>query len=93
MTDEHAKRVGARASPHRNATSTSDDESATTVHGGGKQFAKDVGDPDTDEVARQTEGSGKQFAWDTETEPDETELPDDHASGAGEQFIPGPDGR
>lgn len=94
MTDEHPNRVGGKGfAPSVRNVDEHDDESATTVHGGGKQFAKDVGDPETDEVARQTEGSGKQFAWDTEAELDEPEIPDEPASGSGKQFRPGPDGR
>lgn len=93
MTKDHAEHVGGKGfAPSERNVDEQHDDSATTVHGSGKEFAPDVGDPDTDESARQTEGSGKQFAWDTETEINESELEDDHAQGSGKQFRPGSDG-
>jgi hypothetical protein len=66
MTAEHADHVGGKgfASTERNVEESADETAATTTHGGGKEFAPDVEDPDTNERARQVEGSGKQFAPD-----------------------------
>lgn len=88
MTEEHPERVGGKGfAPSERNVDEQDDAEATTVHGGGKQFAKDVGDPDSDESARQTEGSGKRFAW--ETEEDEAGSGDVPGRGSGKQFRPG----
>ena len=94
MTKDHDEHVGGKGfAPSERNVDESHDHAATTVHGSGKQFAPDVGDPDTDESARQTEGSGKQFAWERETEINDSELDDEDAKGSGKQFRPGPDGR
>jgi hypothetical protein len=90
MTEDHAEHVGGKGfAPTEPNVDEDHDRSATTVHGSGKEFAPDVGDPDTDAAARQTEGSGKRFAWETEEELDASELDDEQAHGSGKQFRPG----
>lgn len=66
-----------------------DQPSAATVHGGGKNFAPDVGSPDDDPEAETGEGSGKEFApnvQDPESDPDAKGT-----KGSGKQFEPGRD--
>lgn len=88
---EHTQHVGGKGfkPSERNVAESEEETAATTTHGSGKQFAKDVGDPGTDEDARQTEGSGKQFAWDVEEQDPEEEARGEHARGSGKQFTPG----
>lgn len=64
-----------------------DEQSAATTHGSGRQFSKDVGDPEADERARQTEGSGRQFS--PSVQDPEADADDEDGEGTGKQFEPG----
>ena len=87
MTVDRGEDVGGKGfAPTQRNIEESDEKTATSTHGSGKQFSPAVGDPASDESARQTEGSGKQFAWDVE-QPEE-EPGDEAPQGSGEQFRP-----
>jgi hypothetical protein len=96
MTERHEDHVGGKgfAPSESNVDDRDADSDETVIHGGGKQFAMDVGDPEHDASARQKEGSGKRFAWDIGSDAPERDDDDpvnaaEDERGSGKQFRPG----
>jgi hypothetical protein len=66
-----------------------DADAAASTHGGGKDFASDVDEPETDERATTTESSGKTFSPSVQDPEDEPDT--EGGRGSGKQFEPGRD--